>query len=189
MSSFDFCCCEKKQKSACMYDCDNGYIVEKVIGHDCDCYNYRGLLTMNDMSSDVCLPLYLRKIDVLNAEPIALSCAGQKLRLTLALQGTDSRNCIFQNSAYIELDTKPLNCEGFNRCKVNIRRDIQVRIQNAVYCHPCGFQVCLLISIESILSRYDIVYQQRECCKPKSNLPLYPPVNYSKGEHFGCCFK
>lgn len=80
MSSFDFCCCEKKQKPACMYDCDNGYIVEKVIGHDCDHYNYRGLLTMNDMSSDVCLPLYLRKIDVLNAEPIALSCAGQKLR-------------------------------------------------------------------------------------------------------------
>ena len=30
MSSFDFCCCEKKQKPACMYDCDNGYIVEKV---------------------------------------------------------------------------------------------------------------------------------------------------------------
>lgn len=188
MSSFNFCGCEKSRRPAPMCHRDNGYIVERIIDRNRENYCYRGLLSVCDIRSDICPPLCLKRIDVLGAEPIATSCSGQKLRLILALQGVDSRNSCFQGTAYLELDTM-LSSNGFERCRINIRRDIQVCIQSAEYCQPCGFQVCLSISIESILSRYEIIYQQSDCCAPKPNLPLYPPPMCSRNDNFGCYFK
>ena len=189
MSSFDPCGCEnnwKQSSRACHRD--YGYIVERILDRNRENYCYRGLLSICNMGSDVCPPLYLKRIDVLNAETIAVSCSGQKLRLTLALQETDSRNSCFHGTSYIELDTMVSGCGELNRDKVNIRRSIQISIQSADYCQPCGFQVCLLIDIESIISRYEIVYRQNECCTSKPCLPLYPPAMCSKGEHFHSYF-
>lgn len=189
MSSFDFCRCEKNWKPSHTYQRDcGGYIVERILDRNHENYCYRGLLSICDMRGDICPPLYLKKIEVLDAEPIAVSCLGQKLKLTLALQGTDSQNRCFQRTSYIELDTTFSGCSSLNRGKVNIRRDIQVGIQSADYCQPCGFQACLSISIESLISRYEIIYSQNECCASKPCLPLYPPAMCSKGERFHSYF-
>ena len=188
MSSFHSCGCEKNWKPSHACHRDYGYIVEKILDRNRGNYCYRGLLSICDVRNDICPPLYLKKIDVLAVETIAVSCSGRKLRLTLALQGTDSRNGCFHGTSYIELDTIFSGYDDLNCCKVNIRRDIQISIQSADYCQPCGFQACLSISIESIVSRYEIVYQQNECCTPKTCLPLYPPTMCSKGEHFHSYF-
>ena len=188
MSSLDFCDYGKCRKPSCTHH-QAGYIVERLVDHNCANYCYRGLISISDFQDNICPPLYLKKIEVLDVKSIALSCSGEKLRLTLALQGIDSRSCCFRAMSYIELDTPPQGCACFDRHNMNVRRDIQIGIQSANYCQPSSFQVCLSIGIESIFSRYEIVCQQNECCMPKLNLPLYPPPMCSKGEHSGCCFK
>lgn len=158
--------------------CEGEYIIERVIGKNRQQCRYCGPLSVEN-GGTLCLPLFLKEIEVVDiasacsAQPCA--CGLQRLRLTLLLWGIDGRGCRFQSYAEIETEV----CEETNRpsvCKINVRRGAQVCIRRAQFCPPSGFDVELLIKIETIVSRPEMIGRER-CCPPACPpLPLYPPV-------------
>lgn len=182
------CCsqdmCGRPERSPC---CEGEYIIERVIGKNRQKCCYQGILPIEN-SGTFCPPLFLKEIEAIDIATICpaqpCSCGTQQLRLTLLLRSIDGRGCRFQSYAEVQIEV----CEGTNRptvCKTNVRRGATVCIRRAQFCPPSGFDVELLIDVETIISRVEIIGQERRCQSVCPTLPLYPPVPCcgKKNEH------
>ena len=169
----------------CRPDC--GYIVEKIISSDTEDVCFSGLLQISGLPDGLCSPLCLRGVDVMRVEPVCESldlCGVRRLRVLLCCYVSDSRGCRAEGTACIEVEVCGRN--GPRACGVNVRRGAQVFIQNACFCPPCAFDVCLRLCITTIVSRCEAVGSRPACPTPCPDLPLYPPpIHVAPGG--GCC--
>lgn len=173
-------CCSGEPRGCCetgKAGCGGEYIVEKVIGRYSQTCCYQGLISLEE-TPGAYPPLCLKAIDVTDITTICsqrlCTCGTQTLRLTLILWITDSRGCRFQTYAQIdvEIQTEP-NRPGVGN--INIRRGARVCVRRACFCTPNGFDVNLLIEVETVVSRMELSGCER-CKTPVCpSLPLYPP--------------
>ena len=80
--------------------------------------------------------------------------------LTLTLFGTDGRGCRYQAQTQIEVEVRNVQ----NRPSVgleNIRRGARVCVKYAQYCPSVGFDVELLIEIETLVTCLCVMGQKR----------------------------
>ena len=64
----------------------------------------------------------------------------------------------------------------------NLRRGARVCVKYAHYCPSVGFDVELLIEIETLITCLCVMGQKGVCTQNCPQLPLYPPPPQHKGE-------
>ena len=178
------CCRDEGCGRASGLFCGDEYIVEKVIGRFRQSCCYRGQLVV-EQSEKYCPPLCLKRIEVADIAPICTcglcACGMQRLCLTLMLFMIDGRGCPYQTQTQIEAEVR----DNENRPNVglkNVRRGARVCIKYAQYCPQIGFDAELLIEIETLVTRLEMMGNRRDCAQDCPRLPLYPPPPRPKGE-------
>ena len=178
------CCCDEGRGKPSRICGSSEYIVEKVIDRFRQSCCYSGHLTL-EQGQNNCPPLCLRHVEVTDIKPVCTSCCHpcgmQRLCLTLTLFGTDGRGCRYQAQTQIEVEVR----NAQNRPNVgleNLRRGARVCVKYAQYCPSVGFDVELLIEIETLITCLCVMGQKGVCTQNCPQLPLYPPPPQHKGE-------
>lgn len=165
--------------------CDGEYIIERIIGKYRQKCCYQGILSIG-CGEQFCPPLYLKHIEVVNIASIwnqtPCLCGMQRLCLTLVLLMTDGRGRPYQTNAQIELEIQNPTSKP-NVGLENVRRGARICVERAQYCHPAGFDVELLIELETIMTRCEVAGCGKDCAPVCPQLPLYPPPPCIVPEH------
>lgn len=162
----------------------NGYIVERILSSRCETFCYNGTIQLLDLPCGFCPPFCLRSVEVvcICVDP----CNDQCLQMTLRCLLTDTRGCRAESTVKISIQTNTQK----SLCGVNVRYGADVTVQNACFCPPNAFNVCLKIRLNTIFSRCEVI--GGKCASACPQLPpLYPPPiscppDNCCSEHF-CC--
>lgn len=165
------CGCSHGKEATCPLK--GRYIVEKIISSRKQQLFFKGKLELLNLQPSVCVPLTLCDAKVVSIQPCGREeCGYILLKVVLLLHLVDARGCAFSQKASFEaraLNDAPALHEG-----MNLRRGASVQISQADFCPPCGFTVCLKMTLHTVASCSESAENMDCVCREAPQIPLYP---------------